>query len=65
MKVQTTISLIKKEGMTVDISKEETIVVKSAWNWKQDRVVIEIDNKEYELSARELKKAIDNATNCE
>ncbi len=65
MKTQTEIQIIAKNGTDIPIDKKEVMLIKSAWNWKSSRVVIEIDNQDYEVGASQLRKAIDNATNCE
>jgi len=60
MEVITRIDTFNSDG---SINKE--IFVKNSANFKKEKVVIEVENKEYDVDGRELIKAIKNALSCE
>lgn len=62
MKVISRIRVYEKDGKELSAGSDESIEVRSHWNYR-DRAVLVIDDKTYTIVASDLKKAIENATN--
>lgn len=63
MAVKSEVEIYEIDGLDVPISEYKKLVVESHWN-VSDRVVLVFGKKQLTVNVRELRRAIDNATNC-
>ncbi|KKM99865.1 hypothetical protein LCGC14_1143430 [marine sediment metagenome] len=62
MKVESTIDVYEYDGSATKIGDSRTLMIHAHWIY-QNQVVIELGGHKYTVVARDLKMAIQNATN--
>lgn len=62
MEVENQIKIYEINDKEVSIGEDKYLIIKNHWN-RDTLIVIKIGKSEYTVSAEELKKAIENATN--
>ena len=65
MDTRNELEIYQVDGKDVSIvGNPHKLIVRSPWNWKRDRVILNIDNREYTILTDELIRAIENCRNA-
>ena len=62
IRVNSQVKIYEIDATEVEVSYDKSIRIENHWNMN-DRVVLHVGEKAYTVSARDLKAAIENATN--